>query len=1232
MGIVYEAVDRERGGRVALKTVSSMSATALARFKNEFRALQGIRHRNLVGLRELLEDRGVWFFTMDLIDGLGIHDHLRPTPPDLAVGSTPVPETLLPDCAHTVDTMVSAPSSSNVRRRRASPLDAEGITQLRALLLQLTEGLNALHAAHKVHRDIKPSNILVSAADERAVIVDFGIIADERDSVDGSSLAGTVAYMAPEQARGGAVTAAADWYSVGVLLYHLLTGATPFTGSPSQIMAAKLAEAASPVFDLAPDAPADLVSLCAELLKPVPDMRPTGAQVLERLGGGTTLGSLLTREELFVGREASLATLAAALDRVRAGEPQAILVAGGSGIGKSALVRRYLADVRDDSGCIVLSGRCYERESVPYKGVDTVLDGLSTHLQSLADDERRALLPKSASCLGAVFPAFATVPDIGAGKGALSNDPQEQKLQVVDALRALLANLAEQTTVIVSIDDLQWADQDSLALLEDILRPPDSPAILLLATVRTAKGTGRGMHTPDELARRIPLTIQTITVGQLTVEEAHTLAAKLSAEAGDDAQLGRDDLDAIVVQAAGHPLFIDTLVRHRLAHRAEGAPLRLDDALWERIEQLDDNSRGIVEALAVSGGPLAQEPLARASGLPLRTFDDSIAELQAANLVRTGGLRRSDTVEVYHDRVREAVLAHLSPEARVQHHRRIAQALERSYDRDAEQLAMHWETAGEAKRAAKYVAIAAQNALASLAFDRAATLYETAVALNDELGETRPELRIQFADALGHAGRSAEAAAVYQATAEQVPPDKAVELRISAAAQYLRCGHISDGEALLRDVLPDIGLRYPKTPARALLGFIGRQIQLKRRGFAFEPRKQADLPVELLTRADACSSISTVLSVVDAIRGKYLLLRQGLLSLDLGEPNRVALACASLLTHEASAGPHAGGAATERLREQLRALDDEIADPYVRARIVFSNASVDYLWGHWRDAAAGLRSATELFQECETGTVFEEITSEAWRLNAVSFMGDYPTLAVELPRRLRSYDARADRYGAMNLRCSYANVLLWLARDATARLSEDLDYGREHWRVDGFHIQNWYEFHGRAQSYLYDGDGARALALVTETQPLLKKSFLLRIHSIANDLRILVGRIALCRAAQMPEQRKRHLKRVERCARALAKRDARGSLAWAHALRAAAAEVAGDVQGAVEHYDHAIAQFERVGTDAIRDAVALRASALQQGSEGDERERAATAALAARGVVDPRKFAAMILPGVSDET
>ncbi len=222
MGVVYEALDMQRGGRVALKTLPGLDPASLLMFKQEFRSLTGFSHPNVASLYELFSAEDQWFFSMEYIAGIDFDEfHWR--------GSEVRPMPLqIPHDAPTLPINAIISSTSSVSTSREVTCDR---VALRESLRQMAAALQSIHGAGIIHKDLKPANVKVTA-EGRIVILDFGLasrIARPRFESAAATLAvtGTVAYMSPEQAAGLPLTPATDWYAVGVMTYEALTGRRP---------------------------------------------------------------------------------------------------------------------------------------------------------------------------------------------------------------------------------------------------------------------------------------------------------------------------------------------------------------------------------------------------------------------------------------------------------------------------------------------------------------------------------------------------------------------------------------------------------------------------------------------------------------------------------------------------------------------------------------------------------------------------------------------------------------------------------------------------------------------------------------------------------------------------------------------------------------------------------------------------------------------------------------------
>lgn len=1224
MGSVFHVYDRERRARMALKTVGHVDGDALLRFKREYRSLQDIDHPNLIQLGELFEVEGRWFYTMELIDGTTFQRWARPreveAPPRRSVtdDATEVPD-------DTPDATATGGAAQAPGAEEPPPFDE---LRLRRALAQLAAGLAALHATGRVHRDIKPSNVLVSRTG-RVVLLDFGLVTELRRGEQRSDVGvmGTYPYMAPEQAAGRAVGPASDWYAVGAMLFQALTGTTPFRGTTEALIYAKLHETAPEAKWIEPRVPDDLNALCIDLLKKDPEARPTAKQILERLhvqadsSSEHALGSASSGVgQAFVGRTAELAELRAAFTDLLEQRGSSVVVAGESGIGKSELVRRFLDRIEEQHPtAIVLVGRCHERESVPFRSFDGIVDALSGHLAKLPRDRIERLMPRHRGLVARVFPVLRRIDAMKHDDEVDAPDPQEKRARLFGAFRALLSKLATSDPLVLCIEDVQWMDEDSRALVEEVVRDPGAPPLFLLLTQRTPPESVR-LAVEQPVIRTTHASL--VALAPLADDEARSLAERLlDSHSADDAAR----ISAIVKEARGHPLLVDQLAQHaRLRRSSPELGASLEEAIRERLEALDAGARRMLEVVAISASELPVDVAARVAGLTPESAEEAVRELRRLRLLRTVGHGGTDAAEPYHGRIADAALVSVSEAEVASIHAKIAGELEAIADVDPAELARHLEASGDRIRAAAFAAEAARRAEEAMAFDRAARLYRRSLDLDPTTRAELGERDVLLARALANGGRGKEAAEAYLVAATSRTGGEAIDRRRRAAEQFLLSGHVSQGIEVLRALLRTVNVTYPDTTWSSVAMIVWTRLWLLFRNHRVSQRAEGSVREEERLRLEACHSAALGLTATDTIRGLDFYGRSYRAALEIGDRAKASQLLATDAIN-AIAGNGRGRRKAFRTIRRARGLAEATGDPYARGVVAYAEGMGHYLLGEWREGNECFLEADRTFRdECPEAPP-EFRTLQACVLHCFFELGDYRALENRASRALREAEERGDIFTEATLRCGLAIQMHCMRGDAERGLLE-ATRTIETWTGTGFDMQHYMFYVHSSYALLYLGRPKEAHERMEACVSRARLSMLAWVQLMRAGAHQVRGLTAIARAATEPESRRR----LARAALGDARRMNREDSVWSHAgaavLRGNALALLGDVEEALSCLEEASLLCERSFMGGRAAACRYASGRLIGGRRGASLVADARNFLVERGVRHPDRFARNFAP------
>ena len=759
------------GNLVALKVLrKSRFKTGLVRFRREFRALSRIHHPNVIRVETYGDLYGHPFIAMEYVDGPDLHSLIRSF-------RTWEPE-----------------------KRWA---------RVEEILLDLCRALSTIHRRGLVHRDLKPSNVLINR-EGVCKLTDFGIVKDLDPSQDphlSTTLVGTWAYASPEQISGNPLDHRSDLYSLGVILFAMLTGKRPFVANDMAGYLALHRDRPAPApRDVNRDIPEHLDEICRKLLQKAPRDRYQSAQeILYRLES-TEQSAHPTAEGFdpeLVGRELELELLANAVSGLTARRGGVIVIEGDDGSGKTRLLQAALERAKNLG--IPLHSDAFSAKEPPFS--------VSMRLLQETLKELGPRAPKS------------LVEDLGS---LVDDDSAEQqrKQGLYELAGQLQASVLEEGPRLIVLDDLHEAKPRELQLftfLASTLVGKEEYPLLLIASLRPRANAAADAFASGE---GLSLQPQQIEVGPLSREDVGAMLRKLIGESPGARLLAQrlhketDGNAAVVVEYIRNLIAAGTIRprpdgTHELTAQDDEIatghleiPHAVRQSTKARLDKLHKRERRLLEVLSVAKRELDVDVL-----LDVVEEDEEVVFEILGQLVSQGLLRERKTQEmvfyqIIHRTLSDVLYRDLDTERRAELHRKLAAALELHYAGNPSALEVvgeHYRAAGDAGRAYRYlVAAAVRCAERSLVIeaweltDKAATLEGSAMAdlPPQEFRRCRRDLLLVRANALYHQADWAEAELTYQAVLQLTEEDgdakAATEARLKLATVARRRGRHED--------------------------------------------------------------------------------------------------------------------------------------------------------------------------------------------------------------------------------------------------------------------------------------------------------------------------------------------------------------------------------------------------------------------------------------------------------
>ena len=1057
-GYVFRALDLVTRRRCALKILTPESSQDLRRNKLGFRRMMTIQHPSLM--------------RVDLIHILDGH------------------------VAMSMEEVHGETLAKTLRRYKTLPPHIV-YKRLIALARHYGGALAEMHAHGLVHRDIKPQNLMVDSR-EIGRVIDYGLVGTCDPETDPNGfrhyLAGTPRYWSPEALRDQFYTPAGDVFSLGLVMLEALyaiTGRQVWQRSEKDRDedAQLISEAVDDLSELIPHV---LRDACLEMLQRKPGDRPS-ANYVARLGLPVARNFVFPPSQQLFGRDREVEEICDWLRTIYEGKVGRLHIHGPSGIGKSRLIDEIERHLRSLRWGQVFRATCRQREDEPLQAFDQFTDEIANRYTSFNDREALQVDVASANILHQVFPVLKGV--VHASMRLPPGSPASDRIDALEAAARLSVELRKVGPLILIIDDVQWADSDSLHVL-DRLQSAGGEMLGIITVGR--ESTSNQQKAPNRAMEIKPLS------GEASVALLSDAAKRCSVN------VNRAAIAEIADAAAGNPFRLHELTEEfrpggaladpRPSNDSSISNLGSIDLLWKRrAERLSSDARKVLPFIATAGRPVSSQQISVLTGLLIDEVDVAVTELARVRLVTdeaTGG----ECITVVHDRVASGIVSELDDSEKRGAHRAWAQLLihQENHEQLAARIANHLFDAGEPSRALSYAILAAEDAERLYAMTEAAKWY---VRVLDQVnGEERIKYLRIAARCFDEADQPVQAARLYLELAEgAVHHDEKVNCRMLATELLVRSGRINPSSGELLDLCTILKLPVPLPKSASMFTYVVDRLRLA--GLKASVPAQIDdskcpAPTpQMRRRLEFCVALARPFSLFDAVFAARLLrtgIEQAAICGTPAEQLHFALGSVIFACCDGGARRKRG----ETLLKQLRGRVGELHNTKISGDYWAALATTDALSMRWHEVIDSVRMSVNEYESVDYRHRFEKAHTRWLEVWATWFLGEWQTMQAVTGEMLEDAQQRNDWNGTFLFSSGLAE---------SAFLADDRLEDLKHWqhqndtiakKFGGTQLIHFFQWLGNINLHLYRGQLSDAWQLNRSFQRLLKYSPVSRIQLV----------------------------------------------------------------------------------------------------------------------------------------